>query len=137
MGWWKLAHLALPLPVVPQRNSQEGWSLAVTLAIINIVGTPAQKNTGLGVGKFQFNICLEFSGFLFGLRQYVCPTRVLQRHLSEFSTLNCQAVFKIVKPLSVKVWGEIVSFSTSANGAESRTFYVWPVWERHVLVVCP
>lgn len=64
-GMTGVGQLALPLPVDAQRDSPGGgWSPAVTLSIVNSVETPAQKHTGLGVRRFQINICLEFSGSL-------------------------------------------------------------------------
>lgn len=112
-----------PTPASGAPERQEGWSPAVTLAIINIVGTPAQKNTGLEIsvqhlsGIFRVSFC--------GLRQYVCPTHVLQRHKWTFYSLwTAGQFFKLILLLSVKIWGEIVSFSTSASGTEGRA-----VWE--------
>lgn len=112
-------------------DSQEGWSPAVTLAIINIVGTPAQKNTGLGVRKFQFNICLEFSGFLFVFwGSTSAPLMFYKDTLWIFYSLWIAKQFlKLISLLWVKIWGEMVSFPTSVNGAEGRTFYVWAAWE--------
>lgn len=83
-GWWKLAHLALSLSVdAPKKHPRKGWSPAVvTLAITNIMGTPAQKNTRLGIRQFHFNIYLEF--------QSLCVVWSSLSHLIPTRTLNCR-----------------------------------------------